>query len=116
MEITNELKVIAFLSELIRKTVHVRADTWDSNAFIVLLENTADKINKVYEFNKWIPISKGLPKKQGHYLIRCPQSFPKNYKGVIAEFYEDDNSFYGEDSESVHEDVTHWMQLPDADL
>jgi len=62
---------------------------------------------------EWISINDRLPEKQGHYLIYCPRSFPKNYGGVIAEFYEDNKCFYGEYSEEVHEDATHWMPLPE---
>ena len=65
---------------------------------------------------QWIPILERLPEKGGHYLVRCSQSFPKNYRGIICEFYEDNQLFYGEDSEDVHEDATHWCELPDADL
>ena len=66
--------------------------------------------------NSWISIKDRLPEKQGHYLVKLTSSFPKNYRGIIAEFYEDNQEFYGESSEDVHEDATHWQELPNADI
>ena len=74
------------------------------------------EVIKIYSENEWININDKLPEKGGHYLIRCPTSFPKNYRGVIAEFYEDNQLFYGESSEEIHEDATHWKNLPFADF
>lgn len=61
----------------------------------------------------WIDIKERLPEKQGHYLCYCPTSFYKNYRGVIAEFYEDNNTFYGESCESPLNDVLYWAELPE---
>ena len=63
-----------------------------------------------------ISVKDRLPEKQGYYLVRCPGSFPKNYRGIIAEFYEDSQSFYGESSEMEHSDATHWQELPNFDF
>ena len=60
----------------------------------------------------WINCNNELPKKQGHYLVYAPLSFPKNCKCVVAEFYDDNNTFYSESSDMPMEDVTHWMPLP----
>jgi len=61
--------------------------------------------------NKWIPIVKEKPEKQGIYLVKCKKSFPKNCDVVVAEFYEDNQTFYSESSDSPINDVTHWRFL-----
>ena len=61
---------------------------------------------------EWISVKERLPEGQGHYLVYCPQSFPKNYRGVVAEFYEDNKTFYSESSDYAIDDATHWMTLP----
>ena len=60
---------------------------------------------------KWISVKDRLPEKQGYYLVWCPQSFPKNWPGVVAEFYEDNGLFYDEAFEDPIEDATHWQKL-----
>lgn len=62
---------------------------------------------------EWISIKDQLPKEQGHYLVYCPRSFPKNYRGRIAEFYTDNQTFYCEWTDNPIEDVTHWIRLPE---
>ena len=59
---------------------------------------------------EWISVKKELPKNQGHYLVATPRSFPKNYRGQICEFYEDNQTFYTEYDEPI-EDATHWVKL-----
>ena len=61
---------------------------------------------------KWISIKDKLPNKPGYYLVYCPRSFPKNYRGRIAEFYQDNKTFYSEDNDEPIHDVTHWVELP----
>lgn len=48
----------------------------------------------------------------GSYLVYAPQSFPKNSRWVVAEYYDDVKGFYSESSENFLEDVTHWCELP----
>ena len=60
---------------------------------------------------RWIPVEEKLPEKQGHYLVIAPKSFPKNCKVVVAEFYEDNNTFYSESSDCPIEDATHWRPI-----
>lgn len=61
----------------------------------------------------WISVTKRLPDAYGCYLVWAPESFPKNTKCVVAEFYDDNGLFYSEDG-SIMRDVTHWMPLPQA--
>ena len=49
----------------------------------------------------------------GSYLVYAPQSFPKNSRWVVAEYYDDVKGFYDEASENFMEDVTHWCELPE---
>ena len=62
---------------------------------------------------KWISINERLPEKDGSYLVWAPESFPKNSRCVVSEFYNDNNKFYSESGEYVMSDVTHWCNLPD---
>lgn len=59
----------------------------------------------------WIKTSERLPEKQGHYLVHVKNSFPKNCRCVVSEFYEDNKVFYSESSENPLYDVTHWMEI-----
>jgi hypothetical protein len=62
--------------------------------------------------NEWISVKDRLPEKQGHFLVWAPESFPKNTEHVVAEFYDDNNTFYSESSDMPMPDVTHWQPLP----
>ena len=54
-----------------------------------------------------------LPEKEcGSYLVYAPQSFPKNSRWVVAEYYDDVKGFYSESGEHFMPDVTHWCELP----
>lgn len=57
-------------------------------------------------------VSKELPKKNGSYLVYAPRSFPKNSRFMVAEFFDDNNTFYSESSDEPLPDVTHWAWLP----
>ena len=48
----------------------------------------------------------------GSYLAYAPQSFPKNSRWVVAEYYDDVKGFYDEATENFMKDVTHWCELP----
>lgn len=61
--------------------------------------------------NEWISVKDRLPEKDGSYLVWAPLSFPKNSRCVVAEFYDDNNTFYSESSDSPMPDVTHWAHL-----
>lgn len=60
----------------------------------------------------WIDVNDRLPEKYTHCLIYCPSSFPKNIRVMSATYYDDNKLFYCDAHEVVHEDVTHWMYLP----
>jgi len=60
---------------------------------------------------RWIPIEEELPIKQGCYLVKCKNSFPKNCDVVVAEFYEDNHVFYSESSDYPIKDATHWRPI-----
>jgi len=62
---------------------------------------------------EWISVKDRLPKEYTYCLIYCPQSFPKNIRVLSASFYEDDKTFHCDANEEIHEDVTHWMPLPE---
>ena len=57
-------------------------------------------------------VSEKLPDKDGSYLVFAPRSFPKNSRFMVAEFYDDNNTFYSESSDSPLPDVTYWAYLP----
>ena len=60
---------------------------------------------------RWISVEDELPEEQGYYLVVAPHSFPKNCNVVVAEFYEDNKTFYSESSDSPIEDATHWRPI-----
>jgi len=60
---------------------------------------------------RWIRIDEEKPTKQGHYLVKCKNSFPKNCDVVVAEFYEDNETFYSESTDCPINDVTHWRLI-----
>jgi hypothetical protein len=63
--------------------------------------------------DKLTSVKDGLPEKDGSYLVYAPKSFPKNSRFVVAEFYDDNDTFYSESSDEPMPDVTHWTTLPD---
>ena len=60
---------------------------------------------------RWISVEDELPEEQGYYLVIAPHSFPKNCNVVVAEFYEDNKTFYSESSDSPITDATHWRPI-----
>lgn len=77
-----------------------------------IVQLITDFCQKEYEEKlRWIPVEEKLPEKQGHYLVVAPKSFPKNCKVVVAEFYEDNNTFYSESSDCPINDATHWRHI-----
>lgn len=63
--------------------------------------------------NEIVSIKDRLPNiEYGSFLVYAPQSFPKNSRWVVAEYYADAKGFYGEACENFLEDVTHWCELP----
>ena len=73
---------------------------------------TIDDFKSGVEFaQRWIPVEEELPENQGHYLVIAPKSFPKNCEVMIAEFYEDNQTFYCEYSDFPLEDVTNWRPI-----
>ena len=61
---------------------------------------------------EWVSVKTRLPEICTSYLVWAPTSFPKNSNCVVAEFYDDNNTFYSESSDYPMEDVTHWCHLP----
>jgi len=61
--------------------------------------------------NHWFDFAEEKPTKQGCYLVKCKNSFPKNCDVVVAEFYEDNKTFYSESSDCPIHDVTHWRPI-----
>ena len=60
-----------------------------------------------------IDIKERVPQAEhGSFLVFAPQSFPKNSRWVVAEWYDDVKGFYSESSENFMPDVTHWCELP----
>jgi len=57
-------------------------------------------------------VNEVLPTERGSFLVYAPQSFPKNSRWVVAEYYEDVKGFYSESGDSFMPDVTHWCHLP----
>lgn len=62
---------------------------------------------------EWFSVNERLPETDGSYLVWAPESFPKNSRCVVAEFYNDNQKFYSESGEYTMPDVTHWCNLPD---
>jgi len=60
---------------------------------------------------RWISVVENLPTEQGHYFVKCKKSFPKNCEVIVAEFYEDNQTFYSESSDSPIHDVTYWRPI-----
>ena len=61
----------------------------------------------------WISVKDRLPVLHCDCLIYCPRSFPKNINVMSATYYADDNTFHCDAGEEIHDDVSHWMPLPD---
>lgn len=73
---------------------------------------TYDGFKSGVEFaQRWIPVEEDLPISQGHYFVKCKTSFPKNCDVVVAEFYEDNNTFYSESGDHPIKDATHWRPI-----
>jgi hypothetical protein len=62
--------------------------------------------NNVFDFE----IEK--PDKDGHYLVFSRNSYPKNSKWLVAEYYLEDDVFYSESSDDPIDDVEKWAYLP----
>lgn len=62
--------------------------------------------------SEWISVKDRLPEGEDHCIVWAPESFPKNSKCVIAEFYDDNNTFYSESSDYPMGDITHWILTP----
>jgi hypothetical protein len=74
----------------------------------------ADEKDGIYDVDakeEWISVEDRLPSKYCQVLVYCPQSFPKNCRFLSANYYDDNKKFYGDSDETVHEDVTHWMEI-----
>jgi hypothetical protein len=62
---------------------------------------------------EWISVNDRLPDGETFdCLVYCPETFPKNIRLITATYYADNQTFYGDSDDNPHEDVTHWMPLP----
>lgn len=88
--------------------------TWVSDGGNWELDSISKPVEQVSATFPLTPIfvKDALPNTDGSYLVWVKHSFPKNYKGLIAEFYTDNDTFYSEADEHPLEDVTHWAELP----
>ena len=87
--------------------------TWNNTSEIDRLkEKKYQGFKAGVEFaQRWISVEDELPEEQGYYLVIAPHSFPKNCNIVVAEFYEDNKTFYSESSDSPITDATHWRPI-----
>ena len=76
-----------------------------------LIETEAAFMAGVAFCQRWIPIEEEKPTQQGCYFVKCKTSYPKNCDVVVAEFYEDNKTFYSESSDCPLHDVTHWRPI-----
>ena len=60
---------------------------------------------------RWISVEDELPEEQGYYLDIAPRTFPKNCNVVVAEFHEDNMTFYSEIYDYPIVDATHWRPI-----
>ena len=60
---------------------------------------------------RWISVEDELPKEQGYYLVIEKPTFPHNCNVVVAEFDENDKTFYYERVGLQIEYVTHWRPI-----
>lgn len=69
------------------------------------------RLAEIENHNRWTPIAEALPTKEGHYLVQCDHSFPKNCNVVVAEYYASNQHFYSEAFDEPIYDVTHWKPI-----
>ena len=60
---------------------------------------------------RWISVEDELPEKQGYYLVLKTPLFRGNCNVVVAEFHEDNKTFYYQRSYSAIENITHWRPI-----
>ena len=96
------------MSNLREKAIEIAKQTSSESAFMCGYDRACQEYE---EKLRWIPVEEKLPGKQGHYLVKAPKSFPKNCIVVVAEFYEDNNTFYSESSDCPILDATHWRSF-----
>ena len=60
---------------------------------------------------RWISVEEELPEKQGYYLVLKTPLFRGNCNVVVAEFHEDNKTFYYQRSYSTIENITHWRPI-----
>ena len=77
-----------------------------------IIEQNLNAIDAGIEFTqRWIPVEEELPTEQGHYLVKVKNSFPKNCNVIVCEFYEDNQKFYCEYSDSPVHDAISWRHI-----
>jgi len=93
---------------LFEELENITLPTTEVNELVTELKNI------VMDQLTWRSVEDGLPDKQGNFFVCTPRSFPKNIPFQVAEFYDDNNTFYNE-YDSPLEDVTHWLPIPKLD-
>jgi len=96
------------------KTIEEVAKEYASNlssSEVFQIQHGKDFKSGVEFAQRWIPVEEDLPTKQGCYLVKCKNSFPKNCDVVVAEFYEDNHVFYSESGDYPIKDATHWRAI-----
>jgi hypothetical protein len=102
------------------KTINEAATTYADSLRVSDCELSAKQLEEyaildfkagVFFAQKWISVDEAKPIKQGCYFVKCKTSFPKNCDVVVAEYYEDNQMFYSESSDSPIYDATHWRPI-----
>ena len=118
--IRNEIVSLGWqIDELFKNRRHVEpyrienriSKTRDLHKSLRALKNLANQ-KALTVTDEWISVEDRLPKDQAECLVYCPTSFPKNIRMITATYKTDPNLFYGDASDSAHEDATHWQPLP----
>ena len=97
-------------SKLEQKLLHILGNL---KGGVITADEALQKIEQAYA-EQWIKVEEELPDVEcGSFLVYAPNSFPKNSRWLVAEYYDDVKGFYSESSENYLDDVTHWTKLPD---
>lgn len=60
---------------------------------------------------QWINVEDELPTEEDFYFVKVKNSFPKDCNIVVAKFYDDNNTFYDENSDYPIEDAISWRPI-----
>jgi len=86
--------------------------SYNVDEFTWISDEKRDSFITGVEFaQRWIPVEEELPEKQGCYFVKVKNSFPKNCDIIVAEFYEDNKTFYSESSDYPIKDAISWRPI-----